>query len=73
MHSATTYSGCMFCGLYFPPPFGVPMVEHIRLLLYGPHASALVALPVAMALFALFFLSLILFAVQARWMLAMVL
>ena len=25
-------SGCMFCGLYFPPPFGVPMVECIRLL-----------------------------------------
>ena len=33
----------MFCGLYFPPPFGVPMVERIRLLLYWPHASALVA------------------------------
>ena len=33
----------MFCGLYFPQPFGVPMVERIRLLLYWPHASALVA------------------------------
>ena len=33
----------MFCGLYFPPPFGVPMVERIRLLSYWPHASALVA------------------------------
>ena len=33
----------MFCGLYFPPPFGVPMVERIRLLLYSPHTSALVA------------------------------
>ena len=33
----------MFCGLYFPPLFGVPMVERIRLLLYWPHASALVA------------------------------
>ena len=31
-HSATTCSGCMFCGLYFPPSFGVPMVERIRLL-----------------------------------------
>ena len=33
----------MFCGLYFPPPFGVPMVERIKLLFYWAHASALVA------------------------------
>ena len=43
VHSATTCSGCMFCGQYFPLPFGVPMMECIRLLLYWPHASALVA------------------------------
>ena len=33
----------MFSRLYFPPPFGVPKVERIGLLLYWPHASALVA------------------------------
>ena len=41
--SATTCSVCMFCGLYFPLPFGVLMVERTRLLLHWPHASALVA------------------------------
>ena len=67
----------MFCGLYFPPPFGVPMVQRTRLLLYWPHANALLAYnggtsvghgPVG-TLF--FFLSLILCPVQAHWMLAM--
>ena len=32
-----------FVGCIFFRPFGVPMVERIRLLLYWPHTSALVA------------------------------
>ena len=35
--------GACFVGCMFLRPFGVPMVERIRLLLYWPHTSALVA------------------------------
>ena len=42
MHSATTCSGG-FVGCIFLRLFGVPMVKRIRLLLYWPHTSALVA------------------------------
>ena len=52
-------------GCIFPRLFGVPKVERIRLLLYWPHTSALVALALAMALSRLFFLSLILYPVLA--------
>ena len=67
----------MFCGLYFPPPFGVLMLERLILLLYWPHTSALVAYDggttLGMALSGLFFLTLILFPMLVRWMLAMAL
>ena len=59
----------MFCGLYFPPPFGVPMVGPMPV----PWWPLMVAVALAMALSGLFFLSLILFPVQAHWMLAMAL
>ena len=77
MHFATTCSGCMFCGIFLRP-FGAPTAERIRLLLYWPHTSALVAYnggtSVGLAnLSGLFFLSLIVFPVQAHWMLAMAL
>ena len=36
-------AGACFVGCIFLRPFGVPTAEHIRLLLYWPHTSALVA------------------------------
>ena len=75
-------AGACFVGCIFLRLFGAPTAERIRLLLYWPHTTALVAYnggtsvghgPLAMALSGFFFLSLILFPVPAHWMLAMAL
>ena len=43
MHSTTTCSGCMFCGLYFPPPVWCTNGGAYKIAIYWPHTSALVA------------------------------
>ena len=67
--------GACFVGCIFLRPFGVPMVERIRLLLYWPHPSALVAYNGGTSIghgpIGLFFLTLVLF--PAQWMLAIAL
>ena len=43
MHSATTCSGCMFCGLYFPPPVWCTNGGAYKIAIVLAHTSALVA------------------------------